>query len=80
MDMDIKYYSKEELLFGPHDYTIKHWEDTIIIVGHQPTRFIFGAEPDKIFKLKDSIALDCGCGFGGQLGVLCLETGEEMYF
>ena len=78
--MNINSYSEEDLLFGPHDYSIDHFENTIIIVGHLPTRFIAGAKPDKIFRLNDSIAIDCGLGFGGQLGVLCLETGEELYF
>ena len=79
-DMDIDFYSEEELLFGPHDFSINHFDETIIIVGHQPTRFISGAEADEIFKSNDSIAIDCGLGFGGQLGVICLETGEELYF
>ncbi|MFV0400964.1 MAG: metallophosphoesterase [Oscillospiraceae bacterium] len=79
-DVDIDFYSEEELLFGPHDFSINHFDETIIIVGHQPTRFISGAEADEIFKSNDSIAIDCGLGFGGQLGVICLETGEELYF
>ena len=78
--VDMDFYSEDELLFGPHDYSINHFDDTIVIVGHLPTRFISGAEPDKIFKSKDSIAIDCGLGFGGRLGVLCLDTGEELYF
>lgn len=50
-------------------------------MGHLPTRFINGAELDRIFKSKGSIAIDCGLGFGWQLGVLCLETvEEELYF
>jgi serine/threonine protein phosphatase 1 len=78
--MDLDFYTEDDLLFGPHDFSINHFDDTIVIVGHQPTRFISGAEPDKIFKSLDSIAIDCGLGFGGKLGVLCLETGEELYF
>lgn len=78
--LDIEYYTEEELLFGAHDFDIDHFDDTIIIVGHVPTRFINAAEPDKIFRKNDSIGIDCGLGFGGQLGVLCLETGEEFYF
>ena len=77
---DIEFYSGEELLFGEHDFTERHIDNTTVIVGHVPTRFISGAEPDKIFRCGDSIAIDCGLGFGGQLGVLCLETGEEFYF
>lgn len=78
--MDMDFYTEDELLFGPHDFLVNHFDDTIIIVGHLPTRFISGAEPDKIFKSKDTIAIDCGLGFGGQLGVLCLDTDEALYF
>lgn len=79
-NMDLDFYSEEELLFGVHDYSEKHFDETITIVGHLPTRFISGAEPDQIYREGDSINVDCGAGFGGQLGVLCLETNEEFYF
>lgn len=79
-ELPLEYYDEDQLLFGPHDYEINHYDDTQIIVGHQPTRFITGATQDEIFHSNDTIAIDCGLGFGGNLGVLCLETGEEMYF
>ena len=79
-ELPLEYYSENDLLFGPHDYEINHYKDTKVIVGHLPTRFITGAIPDKIFYKNDTIAIDCGLGFGGKLGVLCLETGEELYF
>jgi serine/threonine protein phosphatase 1 len=77
---DLDYYSVNELLLGPHDFTVDHFDDKIIIVGHLPTHFIPGSDSDEIFRSHDSIGIDCGLGFGGQLGVLCLDTGEEMYF
>lgn len=79
-DLPIEWYEEDDLLFGPHDYDITHYEDTTVIVGHVPIRFIHGATPDKILRRNDTIAIDCGCGFGGQLGVLCLDTDEEFYF
>lgn len=79
-DIPVEWYEENDLLFGPHDYDITHYEDTTIIVGHVPTRFIHGAIPDEILRRNDTIAIDCGCGFGGQLGVLCLDTDEEFYF
>lgn len=79
-DIPVEWYEENDLLFGPHDYDITHYEDTIVIVGHVPTRFIHGATPDKILIRNDTIAIDCGCGFGGQLGILCLDTDEEFYF
>jgi serine/threonine protein phosphatase 1 len=80
-DMPLEYYDENELLFGPHDFFINHYgNDTIIIVGHLPTKFIDGATPHDIYHINDTIAIDCGCGFGGKLGVLCLDTSEELYF
>lgn len=79
-ELPLEYYDEDQLLFGPHDYEINHYENTKIIVGHLPTRFITGAIPNEIFHINDTIAIDCGLGFGGQLGVICLETGEELYF
>lgn len=80
-DMPIEYYDEGELLFGPHNFDEQHYQNTTVVVGHLPTRFIHGAEPDTIFRKGDSIAIDCGCGMqGGRLGVLCLETDEEIYF
>ena len=81
-ELPLEYYDEDRLIFGPHDFYIKHYKNAKIIVGHLPTRFIKGAFaiPDEIFHSKDTIAIDCGLGFGGKLGVICLETGEEMYF
>ena len=80
-DAPIEYYEESDLLFGTHDFEINHYDDnTKIVVGHVPTKFIRGAEPHKIYHINDTIAIDCGCGFGGELGVLCLNTMEEMYF
>lgn len=79
-NIPIEWYEESDLLFGPHDYDVTHYEDTTVIVGHVPTRFISGATPDEIYRQNDTIAIDCGCGFGGQLGVLCLDTDEEFYF
>lgn len=80
-DMPLEFYEENELLFGPHDFDINHYHDgSRIIVGHLPTQFISGAIPHQIYHVNDTIAIDCGCGFGGRLGVLCLDTMEELYF
>ena len=34
---------------------------------------------DKILRRGMQIAIDCGCGHGGRLGCLCLDTLEEFY-
>lgn len=78
--LPIEYLLEDDLLLGHHNYNINHYPNTTVIIGHQPTRFIPGAEPDKIYRKGDTINVDCGLGFGGRLGVLCLETGKELYF
>ncbi|MEG1181345.1 MAG: metallophosphoesterase [Oscillospiraceae bacterium] len=78
--MGMEYYTAHELLFGPHDFFIDHFKDTEIIVGHVPTRKLSKTERNRIFKSHDTYDLDCGVNSGGQLGALCLDTGEELYF
>lgn len=54
-----------------------------LIYGHTPTRLLrqqIGELPsDAILRRGNQIAMDCGCGFGGSLGCLCLDTLEEIY-
>lgn len=76
----IEYLDEDDLLIGYHDYNVQHYPNTTIIIGHQPTRTILDAQPDRIYRKGDTINVDCGLGFGGQLGVLCLDTNEEYYF
>lgn len=76
--LPMEYYTEEELLFGKHDYTAKS-KETFFIIGHTLTHIIEGAEPDKIFRYLNIINIDCGLGYGGRLGALCLETFEKIY-
>lgn len=78
--LPIEYLIEDDLLLGYHNYDITHYPNKTLIIGHQPTRFIPDAEPDKIYRKGDTINIDCGLGFGGQLGVLCLDTNKEYYF
>ena len=57
--MPIEFYEPFELINGPHDFDI-NYEHGTIIVGHLPTRYINDADPDCIYKNKDTIAIDCG--------------------
>jgi len=54
-----------------------------LIFGHTPTRLLWAeageAARDEIFRGAGRIGIDCGCGFGGRLGCLCLDTLEEFY-
>lgn len=64
---------------GRLDYERQYFSDRIWITGHTPTRTISGAEPDRIYRNNNHIAIDCGCVFGGYLGAIRLEDGKEFY-
>lgn len=73
-------YGLHELIFQSPDYETVYFPDKYLVTGHLPTRVIEGnPRPDRIYRENRHIALDCGAGFGGQIGAICLETGEEYY-
>lgn len=76
-NQDMEDYPVQDLIFKRMDYSIPCFPDKILISGHTPTRNIHGK--DEIYHGNNHIALDCGCGWGGPLAVLCLETGKEYY-
>ncbi len=49
------------------------FEDKILVCGHTPT------SSGQIEFVKGQIHIDCGCVFGEQLGVLCLDTLQTFY-
>lgn len=71
-------YALDEMLLTRLDYSKTYFKDKYLVTGHTPTKMICGE--DKIYRKNNHIAIDCGCVFGGKLGVLCLDTMEEMYF
>lgn len=74
-------YTDDELLWDRIDYGMKYFDDTVIVTGHTPTRYIAeNPRPDFIYKNKNHIALDCGCGIErGHLGCICLDDMKEYY-
>lgn len=79
-DRPLEDYEPYELLFSRTDYGRTYYPDKYVVSGHTPTRMIPGnPEPDRVFRQNNHIAIDCGCGFGGALAALCLDTGEEFY-
>jgi len=79
-DKDLEDYALHELIFETPDYNTQYFSDKYLVTGHLPTRNIeenFGI--DKIYRANNHIAIDCGCGFGGKLGCICLDTDEEFY-
>ena len=79
-DRPLDDYAPDELILGRPDYGRIYFPDKYVVTGHTPTRNIPGnPAPDRIFKANNHIAIDCGCAFGGPLGAICLDTGEEFY-
>jgi serine/threonine protein phosphatase 1 len=82
--------ARVEISVNGSDFTLQHDEpyyncagcryDSICVTGHTPTRFFDDCPtPDKIWRDGNHWHIDCGCGYGGQLGCVCLDTGEEFY-
>lgn len=71
-------YELKDFLFGRPNLNTTYFPDKILVLGHTPTRLLWGQ--DKIFRTGNLIDIDCGCVFkGGCLGCLCLDTMEEFY-
>jgi serine/threonine protein phosphatase 1 len=76
-----------EIAVNGTDYVLCHDEnyyenvyDAVLITGHVPTRFLDdNPKPDYIWHDGEHWHIDCGCGYGGRLGAVCLETVEEFY-
>ena len=73
-------YKIYELIFEAPEYFRVYYPDKYLVTGHLPTRAIMENEkPYFIFKRNNHIAIDCGSSCGGQMGMICLDTGEEFY-
>ena len=80
-DKPLDKYELEDFVFGRQiDMNASYYPDRTLVYGHTPTLLIPGnLRPGYIYQGSGHIDIDCGCGFGGQLGCLCLDTMEEFY-
>lgn len=79
-DRPLDDYAPDELIWERPDYSRAYFPDRYLVTGHTPTRNIpENPRPDQIFRANNHIAIDCGSVFGGRLGSVCLDTGEEFY-
>ncbi len=82
-DKDMEDYELYELIFNKPDYSKMYFEDKYLVTGHTPTRFIHdeidGHSRNTVFIGNNHIAIDCGCGYDGLLGAICLDTFEDFY-
>lgn len=76
-------YALEDFLFCRPKPDEAFWPDRHLVYGHTPTRLLRAqmGQPlsDDILCWGQQIAIDCGCGFDGKLGCLCLDTMETFY-
>lgn len=86
-------YALSEFLFTRLNYNKVYYNHQYLVTGHTPTRLIYAAQNhlplnsadilsgkyDRIYKNNNHIAIDCGCGHGGRLAAVCLDTLEEFY-
>ena len=72
-DAELDDYLPEDFISTPADLNARYFDDKTLVVGHVAT------PEGKIVRGEGVIAIDCGAAFGGKLGCLCLETGEEFY-
>lgn len=55
-------------------------EGYVLIFGHTPTCYLQNEEPWSIWKGRNAIGIDCGCGYEeGRLGCLRLDDMQEFY-
>lgn len=81
-DRPLEDYAPNDFLFSRPDPDRTYFPDRLLVFGHTPTRLLrqLGWDPeDAILRRGNQIAIDCGCGFDGRLGCLCLETLDEFY-
>lgn len=64
-------YKLSELLFQRPDYEKTYFQDKYLVTGHTPVK--------QIYVKNNHVAIDCGCGYGGKLGCVCLDTLEKFY-
>lgn len=80
-DVDVSQISEFSLIWSHIDLDDNPFDDTTLIVGHNPT-FLYGPEYDgKIIHAKNDTMfhIDCGCVFGRTLGCLRLDDMQEFY-
>lgn len=70
-------YTLEELLFSRPGPGTVYWPDRAVVFGHTPTWY--RGSDKRILRRGTWIDIDCGCGSGGPLGCLCLDTMGEFY-
>ena len=76
--MTVEDFSVPQILFSSADLNRVYFKDTCTITGHTPTISESG-NTGTVIKRNNHISIDCGCVFGHNLSIYCMETDEEVY-
>jgi serine/threonine protein phosphatase 1 len=72
-------YAIHELIFERSDPQRIYYPDKYIVSGHVPTLSFADERRGRIVEANRQILIDCGCVFGGALGIYCLDNGQKTY-
>lgn len=72
-------YDLSEMVFRSPDIEQVYFPDAFLVTGHTPTLIWDGADKGRIVAKNHHVFIDCGCVFGGNLGVYCLDTRQSFY-
>lgn len=78
---ELQEYESFGLLWERTDYGRRYFpgDRIFLVTGHTPTIIFREDKKPLIYQENGHIAIDCGCVFGGNLAVYCIETGEVTY-
>ncbi|MBE6597858.1 MAG: serine/threonine protein phosphatase [Ruminococcaceae bacterium] len=68
-----------EMVTERPDYSKRYYKNAYLVTGHTPTASIDEKYKGKIYQGNGHIAIDCGAGFGMNLGCFRLEDSWEYY-
>ena len=71
IEKELDDYDLYELLFCKPDYDRVYFPEKYLVTGHTVR--------EEILIKNNHIAIDCGCGYGGRLGCICLDTLQTFY-
>ena len=80
-EKELDEYELQDFLFHRPDYKKEHFADgkTILVTGHTPTFSIREDQQPLIYEGHGHLAIDCGCCYGKNLAVYCLDNGRIEY-
>lgn len=78
-DRDLYEHEVEDFVFAETDYGKVYFKDAFLVTGHTPTVAIDKKLFGKPYAKNKHLAIDGGCGFGGKLIAICLDTLKVYY-